>query len=232
MNSPSDGAINQLAVKSPGQRLSVEEVQRDETFIREEIMKTFLKSVFRVLPMAALLATTVAAPQDSRATDDKPKMTATKTEMTPEEARLVEEIRRQLVMLPWYGVFDNFEFSIQGSTVTLSGQVTRPTLKSDAEAVVSKVAGVENVVNNIEVLPLSPNDDRIRLDVYRAIFSFTGLDQYALRAVPPIHIVVRNGHVTLSGVVNRAADRDQAEIVAKGVSGVFSVTNNLRLEER
>ena len=111
------------------------------------------------------------------------------------------------------------------------GQVTRPTLKSDAENVVKRIEGVERVVNNIEVLPLSPNDDRIRIAVYRAIYGQTGLDRYALQAVPPIHIIVKNGNVNLEGVVSSQADKDMANIRANGVPGVFGVTNNLRVAE-
>jgi len=146
---------------------------------------------------------------------------------------LVKEVRHELVMLPYYGVFDNLEFRIDGNdTVVLSGQVTRPTLKSDAENVVKKVEGVAKVVNNIEVLPLSPNDDRIRLDAYRAIFSKPGLDRYSMMAVPPIHIIVKNGHITLTGLVARQGDKDLAGISANGVSGAFGVTNNLQVEEK
>lgn len=153
-----------------------------------------------------------------------------KSDRSRMQGRIAEEVRHELVMLPYYGVFDNLEFSVQGDTVVLSGQVTRPSLKSDAEARVKKIEAVSKVLNKIEVLPLSPNDDRIRIAVYRAIFSAPGLDQYALRAVPPIHIVVKNGHVTLAGVVARQGDKNQAGIIANGVSGVFSVTNNLRVE--
>src|SRR6267143_4673221 len=114
--------------------------------------------------------------------------------------RLVKEVRHELVMLPYYNVFDNLAFKVDGSTVTLLGQVTRPTLKSDAERVVKSIEGVERVVNNIEVLPLSPNDDRLRLAVYRAIYGDTTLNRYGLQAVPPIHIIVKNGQVSLEGV--------------------------------
>ena len=147
------------------------------------------------------------------------------------QARLVKEVRHNLVMLPFYGVFDNLEFQIQGAdTVALSGQVTRPTLMSGAERVVKDIEGVAKVVNNIEVLPVSPNDDGIRLAMYRAIYGHTGLDRYALRAVPPIHIIVKNGKVTLVGVVANAGDKNLAGIVANGVPGTFGVTNDLRVE--
>jgi hyperosmotically inducible protein len=153
--------------------------------------------------------------------------------MTPRGVdRLARQVRHELVMLPFYGVFDNLAFKMDGRTVTLLGQVTRPTLKSDAENVVKDLEGVEKVVNNIEVLPLSPMDDRIRLATYRAVYSTQGLDRYALQAVPPIHIIVNNGKVTLEGVVANEMDKNLAGVKANGVSGVFSVTNNLRVENQ
>jgi hyperosmotically inducible protein len=112
------------------------------------------------------------------------------------------------------------------------GQVTRPTLKSDAERVVQKIEGVGRVINNIEVLPLSPADDQIRLQTYRAIYSQPTLNRYALNAIPPIHIVVRNGNVTLQGVVANEADKNVAGLQAKSVPGVFSVTNDLHVESQ
>ncbi len=147
---------------------------------------------------------------------------------TPEEL-LAKRVRHELVMLPFYGVFDDLEFQIEGTeTVVLAGQVTRPTLRSEAENVVKRVEGVALVVNKIEVLPLLPYDDRIRIATYRAIYGRPGLDRYALRAVPTIHIIVKNGNVTLKGVVANQMDMTLAEVAAKGVSGVFSVTNDLR----
>jgi hyperosmotically inducible protein len=140
------------------------------------------------------------------------------------------EVRHELVMLPYYGVFDNLGYRVDGRTVTLVGQVTRPTLKSDAEHAVKGIEGVEQVKNEIQVLPLSPADDRIRIATYRTIFGQPPLDRYALQAVPPIHIVVNNGKVTLEGVVANQADKDMAGVRANGVSGVFGVTNNLRVE--
>ena len=143
--------------------------------------------------------------------------------------RVIKEVRHELVMLPYYGVFDNLGFKVDGYKVTLVGQVTRPTMKSDAEKAVKGIEGVEAVINQIEVLPLSGNDDRTRLAVYRAIYT-APLDRYALQAVPPIHIVVKNGNVTLEGVVLNSADKNMAGIRANGVSGVFKVTNNLQVE--
>jgi hyperosmotically inducible protein len=146
-------------------------------------------------------------------------------------ARIEREVRHELVMLPYYDVFDNLAYRVDGDTVTLLGQVTRPTLKTDAERVVKDIEGVEKVVNNVEVLPVSPNDDSIRLAVYRAIFGHTALNRYAMRSVPPIHIIVKNGNVTLEGVVANESDKNIAGLQANSVSGVFSVKNNLRVEK-
>jgi hyperosmotically inducible protein len=140
-----------------------------------------------------------------------------------------EQVRRELVTLPFYNVFDNLLFQVNGDEVTLYGQVTRPTLKSSAENVVRSVPGVRLVHNRIEVLPLSPFDDRLRIAVFRAIYSQPGLDRYALGAVPGIHIIVNNGTVTLEGVVAREMDRNLANLRANGVAGVFAVHNNLRV---
>ena len=146
--------------------------------------------------------------------------------------RIIKEVRHELVMLPFYGVFDNLAYKVDpDGTVTLLGQVSRPTLKSDAENVVKHIEGVEKVVNNIEVLPTSINDDRIRRAAYRAIYGNSVLSQYQLRAVPPIHIIVKNGHITLEGVVARSMDKQIAGVQANSVQGAFSVTNNLVVEE-
>ncbi len=145
--------------------------------------------------------------------------------------RLQNEIRKELVTLPFYSVFDNFEYKLSSDgTVTLLGQVHRPTLKSSAENVVKRIEGVTKVVNEIEVLPVSSMDDRIRLATYRAIYGHTALQTLAIRAVPPIHIIVKNGNVTLEGVVATKLEKQVAGAQANQVSGVFSVTNNLRVE--
>ena len=146
------------------------------------------------------------------------------------DSRLENEVRHKLRMLPYYGVFDNLEFKVSGDHVELYGQVTWPTLKSDAEHAVKEIRGVETVANNIKVLPLSPMDDHIRLAVYRAVFSKGGLFRDALGANPSIHIIVENGNVTLVGVVANQGDSILANIAANGVPGVFSVTNRLRIE--
>ena len=147
--------------------------------------------------------------------------------------RLVRDVRKELVTLPFYNLFDNFAFAIGdgGSTIILRGKVTRPTLKTDAERVVKRIEGVEKVVNEIEVLPLSPNDDRLRIALFRAVYGHPSLNLYSMRAVPPIHILVSNGNVTLEGIVAREGDKNIAGIQANSVPGVFSVTNNLVVEK-
>jgi hyperosmotically inducible protein len=146
--------------------------------------------------------------------------------------RISREVRHELVMLPYYGVFDNLAYSVNGGIVTLHGQVTNPTLKIDAGNVVKKIEGVTKVDNKIEVLPLSPMDDQLRRAVYRAIYGEPSLNRYAMQAVPPIHIIVENGKVTLVGVVDNAADKNLTGIRANTVPGVFSVTNNLQVASR
>jgi hyperosmotically inducible periplasmic protein len=145
--------------------------------------------------------------------------------------RIVKEVHHELVMLPFYGVFDNLMYKVSpDGTLTLLGEASRPTLKSDAERAVREIEGVERVDNQIKVLPVSPNDDRIRRATYRKIYGHSVLSQYQLRAVPPIHIIVENGHVTLEGVVGRQMEKQVAGMQANSVSGVFSVENNLRVE--
>jgi hyperosmotically inducible protein len=146
------------------------------------------------------------------------------------ESRVTKEVRHELVMLPFYSVFDNLQYRVQGGKVTLLGQVVRPDLKDDAGNAVRHVEGVESVDNQIEVLPTSPMDDQIRRAEFRAIYSFASLQRYGIQNVPPIHIIVNNGHVTLEGAVATEADKDAANVVANQVPNVFSVTNNLRVD--
>src|SRR5438270_1622203 len=137
------------------------------------------------------------------------------------ENRLAKEVRHQLVMLPYYGVFDDLAFRVEDGRVTLLGQVTRPTLKSDAENVTKRIEGVTQVDNQIEVLPLSPMDDQIRMAEYRAIYGDPSLStRYGYRALPSIHIIVKNGQVTLEGVVANEGDKNLINIRANGVSNV------------
>jgi hyperosmotically inducible protein len=148
-------------------------------------------------------------------------------------AHVTKEVRHELVMLPYYNVFDNLSFRVDpGGVVTLLGQVTNPTLKSDAGNVVKRVEGVTAVNNQIEVLPLSPNDFQLRRAIARAIYGNPALsDRYGFQAMPSIHIIVKNGNATLEGVVANQADKNIAGIQANSVPGVFSVTNNLQVEK-
>ena len=149
---------------------------------------------------------------------------------TTPQAKSMEKVRKELVTLPYYGVYDNLEYKIEGSTVTLYGQVLNPVTRSDAARRVARIEGVDQVINNIQVLPVSGFDDSIRVREYRAIFRSGSLYRYAMGANPSIHIIVRNGKVTLEGVVSNRMDSQLAYMAANGVPGVFSVTNNLRVE--
>jgi len=145
---------------------------------------------------------------------------------------LADQVRHELVMLPFFNVFDDLNYSVNDGVVTLSGSVTNPVVKDDAGRVVKRLPGVVQVINNIKVLPLSSLDNRIRFAEYRAIFGFSDLYRYAMGANPSIHIIVENGHVTLTGVVASQTDKNVAYIRANSVPGVFSVTNDLRVAEQ
>jgi hyperosmotically inducible protein len=147
------------------------------------------------------------------------------------QSPLAREVRHQLVMLPYYTIFDDLAFYLDGGKVTLVGAVTNPTLKSDAGNVVKRIEGVTQVDNQIKVLPLSPMDQQIRRAEFRAIYGDPQIgDRYGRQALPSIHIIVENGHVTLEGVVANQGDKNLIGIRANGVPNVFSVTNNLRVE--
>ena len=179
--------------------------------------RAFFAALLFALP---LTATSFARASQPRNTDQQ------RSEEKYHE-KLAKEVRHQLLLLPYYSVFDNLAFKVEGDKVTLSGQVVRPTLKSDAEAAVKDIEGVAAVVNNIEVLPLSPMDDQLRRAVYRAIYGDSVLFRYGESAVPSIHILVKNGNVTLVGVVDNESDKNLANLRANGVPNVFSVKNDL-----
>jgi hyperosmotically inducible periplasmic protein len=145
------------------------------------------------------------------------------------QERITREVRHELLMLPYFGVFDYIAFKVDGGTVTLLGQVVRPVLKSDAENAVKRIEGVDRVDNQIETLPPSPMDDRLRIQLFHAIYGYPSLEKYSLGVQKPIRIIVKNGHVTLEGVVDNQGDKDLANIRAKGVPGTFSVDNNLQV---
>lgn len=153
---------------------------------------------------------------------------AQEREVSPKAVeRIQKEVRHELVMLPYLDVFDNLAYKVDGYHVALFGQVTNPTVKSDAEKAVQKIEGVESVDNQIEVLPVSPMDDGLRRRLFRAIYQYAPMQKYAMPTIKPIRIIVKNGHVTLEGVVDSEGDKNIAGIRANGVSGAFSVTNNL-----
>jgi hyperosmotically inducible protein len=182
-------------------------------------LRALFAGVLFVAPLVAVPFASAANIPSAKIQHDEPKM----------QQNLIKEVRHQLLLLPYYSVFDNLAYKVEGDKVTLEGQVVRPTLKSDAEAAVKSIEGVSAVVNNIEVLPVSPMDDQIRRAVYRAIYGDTALFRYGTSAVPSIHIIVKNGSVTLEGVADNESDKNLANLRANGVPNVFAVKNNLRV---
>lgn len=179
-----------------------------------------MKSTTKQITMALLVAGATLLPIQA----------AVPTAQSAEE-RIERSIRKELITMPFLTIFDNLSYRVDGNTVYLYGQVIRPTLKSDAANRVARLEGIAHVNNQIEVLPLSPFDDRLRLAVARAVYGQPALNRYALGANPSIRIIVKNGNVTLEGIVADAGARNIANLQANGVSGVFSVTNNLRVEK-
>ena len=177
------------------------------------------KSALIVLAISVVTAVALAAP------------TSTSAQVTG-DAQTMNKIRKELVKLPYYGVFDNLAYKLEGNTAILYGQVVRPTTRKDAERRVARIEGVDRVINNIEVLPVSGFDDTIRARAYRAVFRTGSLYRYAMGANPSIHIVVNRGHITLEGVVSNPMDSQLAVHGSQSSSGVFSVTNNLRVASR
>jgi hyperosmotically inducible protein len=193
------------------------DIEPHSTTLWEEIMKKAHRALVTPFLVASLFFGALVSPASLPQKSQEPKT----------QKALIREVRHQLVMLPYYSVFDNLAYKVEGDKVILEGQVVRPTLKSDAEAAVKSIEGVSTVVNNIEVLPLSPMDDQLRRAVYRAVYGESGLQRYAEAAVPSIHIIVKNGNVTLEGVVDSEADKNLANLRASQVPNVFSVKNNL-----
>jgi hyperosmotically inducible protein len=181
------------------------------------ILKSLNKHVFVTLILMALTALPLTANEaylSERAMD-----------------RVQNEVRKELVMLPFYSVFDHFEYQVsRDGELTLMGQVIRPTLKDAAERVTKDIEGIRSIRNQIEVLPLSPQDDRIRLQTFRALYSQPALQQLSVRAIPTIHIIVKRGDITLEGYVNNEVQKRVAEITAQQIPGTFKVTNNLLVD--
>jgi hyperosmotically inducible protein len=183
--------------------------------------KTPCKTIALVLMIVSAVSPAVI--RDARATE---------TPQASSQDQIIREVRHELATLPYYGVFDWLEFEVRpDNAVVLRGQVVRPSTKSDAEARVRSIPGVSRVINEIEVLPLSPDDERLRVALYRAIYNWDSpLFRYATQSVPPIHIIVKNGRAVLKGVVASKADSDMAYLAARGVPGLFDVKNELRVE--
>jgi osmotically-inducible protein OsmY len=179
-----------------------------------------------VAPLLAVALWVPSAAVAGRAAHEESQGTEPRTEV-----QIAKEVRHRLVMLPFYTVFDNLAYKVDGDKVTLYGQVVRPVLKSDAESAVKSIGGVTSVVNNIEVLPVSAMDEQLRRAVFRAIYGDVSLSRYAIQAVPPIHIIVKNGNVTLEGVVASESDKNLANLRASQVPNTFSVKNNLTVEK-
>jgi len=178
-------------------------------------MSNFRKRALLVLAAALLVVPSVvlAGPSDA----------------VPEATGLEKQVRHELLLLPYYSVFDNLNFQVEGVNVTLTGQVTNPTLKASAERAVRRLEGVESVANEIAVLPLSAHDDLIRWRMFHAIYGNSALHKYGVGANRPIHIIVQHGHVTLLGVVLNEMDKTITSMAANRVPGVFSVSNQLRI---
>ncbi|SRR5713226_4862444 len=180
-----------------------------------------MKHALSAFAITLALLTAVALSQNPPAPRDQPSARS--------QERIEKEVRHELLMLPYFGVFDNIAYKVDGYNVTLVGQVVRPSLKSDAENVVKHIEGVEHVDNKIEVLPPSPMDDRLRIELFRAIYGYEPLQKYALGVQKPIRIIVKNGHVSLEGVVDNDGDKNLVNIRANSVPGIFSVDNHLQV---
>jgi hyperosmotically inducible periplasmic protein len=198
--------------------------------MRRTVLTRFLVSLSI---LAALhLSSSGSFAQQAQPAQQMPEAQQAPQTLQPAEARIAREVRHELLLLPYYTIFDWFEFSVQGTTVTLKGYVVWPALKSDAGNVVKHIEGVTQVINDIKVLPLSDLDNQIRRAEYRAIYGYPALsDRYTHQAIPPIHIIVDNGHVILKGVVANTMDKNIAGIQANSVPNVFSVDNQLQVEE-
>ena len=175
----------------------------------------------KIVALAAIIAIATSAATAAPKFTDQPDSG---------EKSVVEQVRHELLMLPYTGLFDNLAYKVEGSTVTLYGQVMRSVTRNDAASRVKRIAGVEQVVNNIEVLPASPYDDRLRAGIYRQILRTTSLYRYTRGTHPSLRIIVKGGHVTLEGVVATKTDKQLAYLAASRVPGSFTVKNNLRAE--
>jgi hyperosmotically inducible protein len=191
---------------------------------------TTTKRTLSILSILVVTALCVIASTGTFARDKSAQGPVPAERGTPNyEKWLTREVGHELVQVPWLSVFDNLQYSVRGSEITLSGQVWQPVTKQDAQTAVKGIEGVTKVNNNIEVLPLSPMDDQIRRAEYRAIYGAPELQRYAMGVLPSIHIIVKNGHVTLVGTVDNQMDKNVAAIRAKSVPNVFSVDDQLQV---
>jgi hyperosmotically inducible periplasmic protein len=192
-----------------------------------ESMHRTISPKFASLLVISLILT-LSSLRAQRPPEVKPATAAPKTD----ESQLSHEIRHQLLVLPYYSVFDYITFTLDGGNVTLTGYVLRPTLRANAEAAAKSLEGVSSVKNLIELLPKSATDDDSRRAVYRSIFEDSTLQRYAVSEVPAIHIILRDGEVTLEGAVATEAEKNLASTRASGVSGVSNVKNNLAVRPK
>jgi len=192
----------------------------------KQLARSSFATLFCVFVFAMCIALSASGSSAATAVPDKNQSSGAAGNS---EAVLADQVRHQLVMLPWYSVFDNLQYTVQGNQVVLSGEVVRPVLKDDAASAVKRIKGVQEVEDQIEVLPLSPFDNQIRFAELREIYSFPSLQRYGMGTIPSIHIIVKNGNVTLEGAVDNQTDKDLAGLRANGVPNVFSVTNHLRV---
>lgn len=196
-----------------------------------EVRMTTRMRYFRCVILVSVLGIILGAAGLTQAQEKKQSQMAGQRP-TPQSA-LSAEVDHALLTLPYYSVFDILEYRIEKQgEVVLSGKVVNPTLKTEAAAAVERIKGVKNVKNDISILPPLPSDNRLRLELFRAIYSKPGLEKYRTLAIPPIHIIVDNGYVTLIGIVDTQGDKDVAGIAAKEVPGTFGVTNDLKVEDQ
>ena len=197
-------------------------------------LRNILGCALTVMFSACLCVAQAAKSTEQSAQTESPggggQSAAAAATLSPESfQKLANKVRHELVMLPYYDVYDNLYFRIDGRTVTLLGQTPNASTKSSAGNVVKHIEGVDKVINDIEVLPPSSADQRIRRATYSAIYSYGPLFKYSHAPVPPIHIIVKGGRVTLEGIVDSESDKQMAGMRANQVSGTFQITNNLRV---
>lgn len=194
--------------------------------------KSFLKALVAVV--GCVLLTTASGALAAQRMKPVPSLNEPADQNLNRINALSEEVRHRLVVLPYYSVFDWLQAEVKGDgSITLTGEVTRPSLKDDAVTNVRRIEGAGTVTDKIEILPLSSMDDQLRIALYRSIYSFNSpLFRYATQSLPPIHIIVKNGDVTLKGIVANQSDSDMANLSANQVPGVFSVRNELQIEGR